>query len=154
MVVVTENIKKEVHMKKFFGSTTVVILIVGLMGLMGSNLLGPVKCIAAEMSPVLTMGTPMVQMSKKSEVIIMGTGFKPGQELFVLFTAPDGSQSDVGYALKPEPKADATGSFACTWKAGRYVSKGLITGGAYKIEVTDTDFNPIARGVVFFVKEK
>jgi len=136
-------------MKKFLGYMIAVFIIVGLMGLVG-----PGKCIAAEMGPVLTMGTPMVKMSGKSEVVIMGTGFKPGQEVFVLFTMPDGRQSDVGYALKPAPKADETGSFASIWKAGRYVKKGFIKGGAYKIEVTDTEFNSLAHSVVFFQKEK
>lgn len=140
-------------MKKFFGYMTAVFFIFGLMGLTGSSVLGPNKCIAAEVGPTLATGTPMVKMSKKSEVVIMGTGFKPGQELVVLFTTADGSQSDIGYALKPAPKADQTGSFACTWSAGRYVSKGFIEGGAYKIEVTDSDYNTLAHSVVFFVKE-
>ena len=143
---------EEVHMKKFVGYLTAVIIFLGLVGLTGSSILGTGKCIAAEMGPTLLMGTPVVKMGKKSEVVIMGTGFKSGQELVVLFTAPDGSQSDIGYALKPAPKADKTGSFACIWSAGRYVSKGLITGGAYKIEVTDTEFNPLAHSVVFFTK--
>ena len=141
-------------MKKFFSYMTAALFIFGLMGLTGSGILGLGECIAAEMGPTLAAATPMVKMSKKSEVVIMGTGFKPGQELFVLFTTADGYPSDIGYALKPAPKADKTGSFATTWKAGRYVSKGFITGGAYKIEVTDTDFNPLAHRVVFFAKEK
>ena len=82
----------------------------------------------------------------------MGTGFQPGQELVILLTLPDGNQSDIGYALKPAPKADQTGSFATTWSAGRYVQKGFITGGAYKLEVTDAEYNPLAYGVVFFAK--
>jgi len=141
-------------MKKFFGYTTAVIIIVALMGLPGSNMLGPGKCMAADLGPKLIMGTPMVKMSSKAEVVIMGTGFKPGQELFVLFSTSDGNPSDVGYAMKPAPKADKTGSFVSIWKAGRYVKKGFIKGGAYKIEVTDTDFTPLAHSAVFFVKKK
>jgi hypothetical protein len=143
---------EEVHMKKFLGYMTAVFFIIGLMGLTGSSILGPSKCIAAEVGPTLAIGTPMVKMSKKSQVVIMGTGFKPGQELVVLFSTADGNQSDIGYALKPAPKADQTGSFASTWGAGRYVRKGFIKGGVYKIEVTDTDYNALAHGVVFFVK--
>ena len=139
-------------MKKFLGYMTAVFFILGLMGLTGSSILGPGKCFAAEMGPTLAMGTPMVKMSKKSEVVIMGTGFKPGQELVVLFSTSDGNQSDIGYALKPAPKADQTGSFASTWSAGRYVQKGFIKGGAYKIEVTDAEYNTLAYGVVYFAK--
>ena len=106
-------------MKKFLGCMTAVFFIFGLMGLTGLSILVPGKCIAAEVGPTLALGTPMVKMSKKSEVVIMGTGFQPGQELVVLFTLQDGNQSDIGYALKPAPKADQTGSFATTWSAGR-----------------------------------
>jgi hypothetical protein len=86
----------------------------------------------------------------------MGTGFKPGQEVRVLFTSPDGLQSDIGYALKPEPKPDKTGSWTATWSAGRYVARKLINpkGGAYKILVTDGDYNPIAHAPVFFQAPK
>ena len=67
-------------MQKFFVYTTAVIIIVGLMSFTGPNMLGPGKCIAAELGPVLSMGTPLVKMSSKAKVVIMGTGFKPGQE--------------------------------------------------------------------------
>lgn len=141
-------------MKKFFGYMTAVFVVFGLMGLTGSGILGPGECIAADLGPTLIVATPMVKMSKKAEVVFIGTGFKPGQELYILFTTVDGYPSDIGYALKPAPKADETGSFASTWSAGRYVSKGFITGGAYKVEITDTDFNTLAQSVVFFAKEK
>ena len=141
-------------MKKFLGYMTAVFFIFGLMGLTGSSILGPGECIAADLGPMLSVGTPVVKMGNKATVVIMGTGFKPGQELFVLFSTSDGNASDIGYALKPAPKADKSGSFASTWKAGRYVKKGFIKGGAYKIEVTDTDFNTLAHSVVFFAKGK
>jgi len=141
-------------MKKNFGYLSVVFVIVGLLGLTGSNALGPGMCLADEIGPVLTTGTPLVKMGKKAEVVIMGTGFKPGQALNILFSAADGTTSNIGHDLKPEPKADNTGSFGGTWAAGRYVSKGLIKGGPYKIVATDTDYNPIAQSAVFFQKEK
>jgi len=139
-------------MKKIFGCMIAVILVVGLMGITGSNFLGPNESIAAE--PVLSTATPLVKMSKKSKVVIMGSGFKPGQEVRILFTSPDGLQSDIGYALKPTPKADKTGSWATTWSAGRYVGRKLIKGGAYKILATDEDYNPIAHTPVFFQAAK
>ncbi|MFC1814762.1 hypothetical protein ACFL0M_02240 [Thermodesulfobacteriota bacterium] len=139
-------------MKKILGCMIAVILVVGLMGISGSNFLGPNESMAAE--PILATGTPLVKMSKDSKVVIMGSGFKPGQEVRILFTSPDGLQSDIGYALKPTPKADKTGSWATTWNAGRYVSKKLIKGGAYKILAADEDYNPIAHTPVFFQAAK
>ena len=135
-------------MKRFVGYTTAVILIVSVMVLMGPSIFGPAKCLATELGPVLSLGTPMVKMSKKAEVVIMGTGFKPGQKLNILFTAANNTLANIGLDIK----ADATGSFSGTWKPGRYISKKLIKGGAYKLEVTDSDYNTVAQCPVFFVK--
>lgn len=139
-------------MKELFRCTVAIIIAVGLMGFTGSLLPGHGECLAADGGPVLTMGTPLVKMSKKSQVVIMGSGFKPGQEVRILITTPDGLQSDIGYALTPEPKADNAGAWATTWDAGRYVSRKLIDpkGGAYKILAADADYNPIAHAPVFF----
>jgi len=133
-------------MKKVISSLIALFFVLGITGI----------CFAVELGAMVTMGTPLVKMSKKSEVVIMGTGFKPGQEINVLFVSPDGLQSDIGYALKPTPKADKTGSWTTTWAAGRYVDRKLIDpkGGAYKIIVTDSEYNPIAHSTVFFQPEK
>ena len=139
-------------MKRVIGSLIAVFLIVGFVGITGSNPFGLKECIAGELGPVVTMGTPLVKMSKKSKAVIMGTGFKPGQEVNILFVSPDGLQSDIGYALKPAPKADKTGSWTSTWSAGRYVGRKLIKGGAYKMVVTDQDYKPIGHTAVYFAK--
>jgi hypothetical protein len=145
-------------MKKFFPSIVAVVFIVGLMGLSGSDLLGPRASIAADQGPVVTLGTPLVKMAgkKTAGVVIMGTGFKPGQEIRIVFTTKEGSQSDMGDLLKPEPKADETGTWSTTWSAARYVRGELVDpkGGAYKIMVTDEDYNPIAHTPVFFQAPK
>ena len=138
--------RKEVSMKKLIISLMSLFFVAGITGV----------CFAADLGPVVSMGTPLVKMSKKSEVVILGTGFKPGQEINVLFVSPDGLQSDIGYALKPAPKPDQAGSWTTTWAAGRYVDRKLINpkGGAYKIVVTDGEYNPIAHSAVFFQAEK
>jgi len=114
-------------------------------------------CLAGDLGPVVSMGTPLVKMAgkKTAGVVIMGTGFKPGQEINVLFVTPDGLQSDIGYALKPTPKPDKTGSWSTTWSAGRYVARKLVNpkGGAYKIVVSDAEYNPIAHTAVYFQGE-
>ena len=107
------------------------------------------------LSPVVTIGTPIVKMSKKSEVMIMGTGFKPGQELHILFTAADGVQSDVSAYIKPELKVDKTGTWATKWKAGRYVKRKIIKEqGAYAITVAGSDYLPLTMAPVYFYKEE
>ena len=135
-------------MKKLIGSLMVSFFVVGITSL----------CYASELGPVVSMGTPLVKMAgkKTAGVVIMGTGFKPGQEINVLFVTPDGLQSDIGYALKPAPKPDKTGSWRTTWSAGRYVARKLINpnGGAYKIVVSDGEYNPIGHTAAFFQAPK
>lgn len=138
-------------MKRFFGCMFTAILVVSLIGFSGSGTFGPGECLAAD-GPVVMMGTPLVKADKKAKVVIMGSGFKPGQEVTVLITSPEGLQTDIGYALKPAPKADETGTWATTWSAGRFVSKKIVPAGACKITVTDEEYNPIAHSVVFFEK--
>ena len=135
-------------MKKVIGSLMALFFVVGITSV----------GFAGNMGPVVSMGTPLVKMAgkKTAGVVIMGTGFKPGQEINILFVSPDGLQSDIGYALKPAPKPDKTGSWTTTWSAGRYVARKLINpkGGAYKIVVSDGEYNPIAHTAVFFQAPK
>jgi hypothetical protein len=135
-------------MKRFFGFLVAVFFVVGAIGFSGISSV----CLAGDVAPVLALGTPLVKADKKASVVIMGSGFKPGEELAVLVTDENGLQTDIGYALKPVPKPDATGTFATTWNAGRFVSKKIIGVGACKITVTDAEYNPVAHTVVFFQK--
>ena len=147
-------------MKKLFLILMVVFLVVGLFGLTGCTT-SKSKTEAKDepgamkgLGPVLVLGTPLVKMSKTSKVVVMGTGFKPGEEVRVLFTSPDGLQSDIGYALKPEPKVNKSGTWGTTWSAGRYVSRKLIKGGVYTMTAADGEYNPIAAAPVTFAKPK
>jgi hypothetical protein len=101
-------------------------------------------------APTLIVATPMVKMSKKAQVTIMGTGFKPGEEIRLVFTTMDGVQGDIGHALDPQPVVNEIGGWMTTWKCGRYVSKGLIKEGTYTIMATDTDYNFLAHIPVNF----
>ena len=147
-------------MKKLFLRLMVVFLVVGLFGLTGCTSSKSKSEAKAEpgmmkgLGPVVVLGTPLVKMSKKSKVVIMGTGFKPGQEVRVLFNTPDGLQSDIGYALKPEPKVNKSGTWGTAWSAGRYVGRKLIKGGVYTITAADGEYNPLATAPVTFVKPK
>ena len=141
-------------MKKFFGVVIIVTLVAGLMGFWGSDSLGTGECLAAEDRPLITAATPMVKLDKKSKAIIMGTGFKPGQEPRMLIITPDGMETDIAGYMKPAPKADATGTWASTWSLSYYVRKKLVTAGACKITATDYHYNPIAHTVIFFHKPK
>lgn len=117
---------------------------------MGCTQLTPGKSRVEGAVPTVDVVSP-VKMSKKATVTIKGQGFKPGQEVNLVFTSKDGIQSDIGYALKPAPKVDESGTWSTTWNCGRFISKKLVKAGTpYKIAVTDGEYNPLAHTFVTF----
>jgi len=133
-------------MKKLIGCIMALLFVGAITGV----------CFAAELGPVVSMGTPLVKMAgkKTAGVVIMGTGFKPGQEVRILIITQDGVETDIWSRMKPAPKADATGTWASTWNAGQYVSRKLIKDGVYKIAATDDNYILIAHAPIFFQKPK
>ena len=109
---------------------------------------------AGDLAAKVMVANPYQKLDNKAKVTIVGTGFQPGQEVSLLFTSADGVQADIGYALKPAPKANKIGSWVTTWSCGRFVKRKLITKGAYVITVTDSDYNVIAHAPVAFYAEK
>ncbi|MHC4891745.1 MAG: hypothetical protein ACYTEO_20030 [Planctomycetota bacterium] len=142
-------------MKKAMYGLMAVILVVGLVGCatmgVGEK---EAKEGLAQPGPTVMVATPNVKMSSKAKITIVGAGFKPGQEVSVLFTTADGVQADIGYALKPKPVANKIGAWATTWSAGRYVKRKLVKEGAYTITVTDSEYNILAYAPVAFYKAK
>jgi len=142
-------------MKREIYGLLAVIVVVGLVGCASMGLgTKEAKEGLAEPGPTVIVATPMVKMDKKATMSIMGTGFKPGQELNLLITTTDGVQSDIGHALKPSPVVNETGAWTTTWSCGRYIAKKLIKEGAYTITVTDSEYNTLAHTPVAFYKAK
>jgi len=138
-------------MKRAFRGLMVAILVVSVAGLMGCAAMQAEE----ESGPMVYNSTPVVKMDRKATFVdLYGTGFAPEEEVRILFTGPDGVQSDVGYALKPEPKVDANGNWVARWNASRYVAKKLIKAGTATITVTDAEYNTIATVPVAFWEEK
>jgi len=130
-------------MKKWIYWVIAIIMVLGL----GVH----ANAASGQSSPApLISATPMVKMTKDVKVTIVGTGFKPGEEIIILYTDPNGVVADIGYALKPEPKADNKGEWSTTWGCGRYIKKKLITEGVTSITVTDSDYNILAHDSIYF----
>ena len=129
------------------------LIVCAITGLMGFTFAaGP--ALAGDLAAKVMAANPYVKMDGKATVTIVGTGFKPGQEVSLLFATADGVQTDIGYSLKPAPKANKIGSWVTTWSCGRFIKKKLITKGAYAITVTDSDYNVITHAPVAFYAEK
>lgn len=134
-------------MKKVIG-----LLVLGVSFTLVWNSIVAAENASKQKTPAVEV-TGAVKMDKKATVTISGKGFKPGQEVCLLFTAEEGMQSDIGYGLKPAPKADDSGSWSTVWAVGDFVGAKMVKGGkSYKITVTDSDYQPIAHGSVEFVK--
>ena len=139
-------------MKRLTGALAVVMLVGGLMWCTN---IGSSTSFAGE--PMVVNGTPVVKMDKKTAFVsLYGTGFKPGQEVRILFATKDGVRADIGYALKPELQVNELGQWVTQWNCWRYIRKKLIKPGVYTLTVTDGEYSPIAQVPVAFkaVKKK
>ncbi len=100
--------------------------------------------------PVVKAEPQISELAKSVNVDIMGTGFEADQELRVLFTDKEGMQTDIGYALSPETKANKSGVFFTTWKVDEFIKAKLVSPGAFTLTVTTSEFKPLAEANVFF----
>lgn len=138
------NNEKEGHMKKVMYLSVALILVLSVFGF--------AQAAGHEGSPTLTVSGPDT-MDKKASVVISGKGFAPGQDVSLLFTAEDGMQSDIGYALSNAPKADQNGNWSTTWECGRFIQRKMVkAGGSYKLTATDNQYSALAHTMVIFKK--
>ena len=119
-------------------------LVLAMIGFFGTGL-------ASAGGPTLTLSATEVDLAKETNVKLSGTGFKPGAAVMILFTDENDVPLDIGWALDPEPKADANGEWATTWDAKRYIQKKMIKAGEYTIAVTDDDYNELDSKNIKFV---
>lgn len=137
-------------MQKSVVNFLLVLSIIGLSVIAESALPWARECSAADLQPVVMAATPIVKAADISNIILMGTGFKPREEIYIHFVTADGQQADITYALKPAPTPDKTGTWATIWNAKDYMETKLVTNGAYKITVTDGDLRLMTQTAVFF----
>jgi len=159
-------------MKRFRDGLMAVILVAGLMGFLGNNLLAPVNASAAEKGVTkedkaaasakknvvkrgvasVSVSPQLSELAPKSKIDIFGSGFIPGEEVRILYTDADGMQTDIGYALEPAPKASKSGAWLTTWDCEEFIKAKLVTDGAFELVVTNSEFKPLAKAYVFFKK--
>ncbi len=96
--------------------------------------------------PTLVVSPAAVPLAKTSNLVILGSGYKPGQELNILFNDGFGS---IG-ALEDMVKADDKGNFVTSWTLGNYSRAGILPQGVTLIMTADENFNVIASAPVAF----
>lgn len=148
------------------------ILVVGIIGLIGSDFITPAHCGEAKdqkalkgggavkktsaakkanlPSPVVTVATPVTILSKKLSIGIMGAGYVPGQEIRILFTDEDGMQTDIGETLEPAPLVNKSGAWNTTWMADDFVKAKIVKAGVFTLTVANEELEPLARTAIAF----
>ena len=93
-----------------------------------------------------------VALDHKGVLKISGLGFPPYAPVYLLFTSADGVTADIVYALAPEPVSNAEGQWMTTWSYGRFVSKKLVSSGAFRLIAADEDYTELASTTLIFQK--
>lgn len=105
---------------------------------------------AAMAGPSIVAGDGPTDLATQTKVKITGSGFEAGQEVNLVVNYPDGTMDDIGWALDPAPKADASGNWTTTFDGKRHISKKLIKAGKYKLEARDLGYNKICSTTMEF----
>ena len=135
-------------MKKW-GFILIVVALIAMLGfvIQGSGMLTSAKANETGIQPTAAVWPPVAKLHSKTSLVIMGSGFEPGQEMYVLLPAGNGSVSNIVDALKPAPEAgrgitaDGRGNFAYLFTFGRLERVGVE--GVVDITITDTDYNTL-----------
>ena len=98
----------------------------------------------------------VAELHSKTNVVLLGTGYEPGQELRFLLGDLFGNQSDITSSMKSNTfvkandsiAADASGNFAANFNMGRF--ERVVFESAWGIVAVDLDYNAIAAAPVVF----
>ncbi len=146
-----------------------VILAVCVMGFLGYDYVRPMVSSAKEattvkkkakaaaprtvrsvLAPTLTVATPVATLSKGLSVTLLGAGYKPDEDIVVLFTDAEGMQTNINSALEPAPKPGKSGCWSSTWTVDDFVKAKVVTAGVFTLTVTDKGYKPLAQAAIAF----
>ena len=140
-------------MKRGTGLFLVLILAVCMIGVVS---ISPVKSVAKEGMPTAMAIPDKVELDGDSQIIFVGTGFQPGEEIHLTIVTADGITTGLEITSNPQkPVPDERGMWATAWKLDRFATKGFIKAGSYKVSVMDADYvKALAEVTVTFVAKK
>ena len=84
----------------------------------------------------------VAKLHSNTPLVIMGSGFDPGQEVYVLLQHANGSTSNIVDGLDPMPVADEGGNFGTLFVFGRL--ERISAEGVFSLTVTDVNYNTLA----------
>lgn len=135
--------------KKYFAGLMMLIFISVTGCAAGTAQTGPAPtpAMAPAPGPRVMVSPGVAPLDKKTQIIIMGSGFEPEQEVFVVFEDEYGCMAEI-----KEAKANTRGSWATVWTLGRYTRRGIIKNGVYAIMAMDKELNLLSTAPVAFIK--
>ena len=129
-------------MKKLKVPLLLLVVLALLVGGVGTLAASPTK---SNPTPTLVIEpSHILKLGSGTKVAIMGSGYEPGQEIRILITQSDGSKSDIGAQLDPEPVANDDGVWGTAWTVGRFSHKKIAAAGIYVMMACDTSYNVLA----------
>ncbi|MEZ5824984.1 MAG: hypothetical protein R3C97_09650 [Geminicoccaceae bacterium] len=103
---------------------------------------------AGEMT--LSVEPKTAPLTKEGSVVVTGAGFEPGAPIVMLMQTIDGLESDIGEYLDPALEVGEDGAFSVTYAYGAFVRRKLVDANAYKLSVTDENYNAQASTEIVF----
>ncbi len=135
-------------MKKLIGGLIAAILVAVLVFGTGVGITGASPAGESNPAPTVTVRPTVVELHSKTQLVILGVGFEPGQELAVLLQHADGTVSDITFAVDPETVADEKGNFATLFTVDRF--ERIMAEGVFAFIVTDLNYNALATAPIGF----
>ena len=138
-------------MKKAIWALIAAILVVGVVAGSSSGIAGAASDSKSKPAPAVTAVNSVNNVERKVSIVIIGSGFEPGQEVSLLLLEPKfGTTTDLDWSLDPLPVANDSGAWITTWNSDRYIQRKLLAAGVYNITVTDNEYNPLATTAIAF----
>lgn len=119
----------------------VVMVVLGLVVAGGGRLLVAQES-QTNVQPTVSVWPAVAKLHSSTSVVILGAGFEPGQELYVLLQPAGMSPSNIQDSLNPGIVTDEGGGFATLFTIDGYDK--VSAEGVYSIIVTDTNYQTLA----------
>lgn len=115
---------------------TLIVLTMLVLIALGTNVV--IGATVDSKTPSVSVIPQVSPMSDTAQIVVMGAGYEPGEELKLLLKTNDGVITDIAGHIAPTPiKANDFGSFVTVWDCGTFVKNKLASEGLYTIFVTD-----------------
>ncbi len=90
--------------------------------------------------PTMAVSPSVAPLDRKTNIVIMGSGFPQGQEIFILTEDSLGLLTGLDIVAVPNER----GCFAEVWALDQYAARKIITAGVHSIMAAEKDYKVLA----------